>query len=199
MFFWKRNNQDVFMEVAYPHLDFVYNMARKLSGNSFDAEDLVQETFTIAFRKVHQLKDHDKARPWLLAILRNLYLRSREKNRPELLDVPDEESYVAVLEKLVSSDSPESNVLQKHESREFQRALKELPEKYKTPLILFYSEEWSYRQISEALDLPLGTIMSRLSRGRDLLKKALLADVGPRKQGKVIAADFAPSSGQKTR
>ncbi len=187
------------MEVAYPHLDSVYNVALRLSGNAFDAEDLTQETFTVAFRKLHQLKEAEKARAWLLSILRNLFLRSREKNRPDLLDVADDQSYAAALDNLAGSDCPEKTFFKQADAQSIQRTLDSLPEKYKTPLILFYTEEWSYREISEALEAPMGTVMSRISRGRDIMKKTLLAESRPQGKGKVITADFAQTERKRKR
>ena len=194
MIFNQRRNRERFMKVAYPHLDLVYNVALRLSGSSFDAEDLTQETFAAAFRKLHQLKDPERARFWLLSIVRNLYLRSREKNQPELLNVPDEASYAAIFNNLVGSDCPEKNYFNRATAQSIQTTLNNLPEKYQTPLILFYTEEWSYREISTGLDLPMGTVMSRIARGRDLMKKALLHEVRPRERGKVISGDFAQAT-----
>ncbi len=182
------------MKVAYPHLDFVYNVALRLSGSSFDAEDLVQETFTAAFRKLHQLKNPERARFWLLTMLRNIYLRSLEKRRPELLNVPDDENYARTFDNLSGSDCPEKNFFDRAAAQSVQDSLNSLPEKYQTPLILFYTEEWSYREISAGLDLPMGTVMSRIARGRDLMKKALLSDDKHQGRGKVIVADFAHST-----
>jgi RNA polymerase sigma-70 factor (ECF subfamily) len=182
------------MQVAYPHLDFVFNMALRLSGNRYDAEDLTQETFATAFRKLHQLKDEGRCKFWLLSILRNLFLRGREKCRPELLDVQSDEDYVTVLENLAGEGNPEEILLDKSAAQEVQAILGGLPEKYQTPLILFYTEEWSYQEIAEGLELPMGTVMSRIGRGRELLKKGLLDRRQGRGQGKVIRPIFAGAS-----
>lgn len=182
------------MTVAYPHLDFIYNVALRLSGSSFDAEDLTQEAFTVAFHKINQLKNPDKSRFWLLSIVRNLYLRSLEKSRPELLKVSDDEGYTAALDNLQGVDCPEKDYFERATAQSVQDALNRLPEKYKTPLILFYAEEWSYREISEGLEIPMGTVMSRISRARDLLKKSLPKEIHPLGKGKLISADFAKRS-----
>ena len=194
MFFRRSVSEERFMQVAYPHLDFLFNMALRLSGNRYDAEDLTQETFATAFRKLHQLKDEERCKFWLLSILRNLFLRGREKSRPELLDVPNDEDYVAVLENLVGEGNPEEILLDKSAAQEIQTILGGLPEKYQTPLILFYTEEWSYQEIAEGLELPMGTVMSRIGRGRELVKKRLLDRRQGRGQGKVIRPIFDGAS-----
>lgn len=180
-----------FMKEVYSHLNFVFSVAFRLSGNHYDAEDLTQETFTIAFRKLHQLREPDKCRFWLLSILRNLYLRGGEKQRPELLKVTEDDDYCAILERLVAEGDPEKHLLDKTAAQEVQRILLGLPEKYKTPLVLFYGEEWSYREIAEGLDLPIGTVMSRLGRGRELMKRKLLEGRKRQEKGKVIKPLFA--------
>jgi len=194
VFFRRSVSEERFMQVAYPHLDFVFNMALRLSGNRYDAEDLTQETFAIAFRKLHQLKDEQRCKFWLLSILRNIFLRGREKCRPELLDVQSDEDYVTVLENLAGEGNPEEILLDKSAAQEVQAILGGLPEKYQTPLILFYTEEWSYQEIAEGLELPMGTVMSRIGRGRELLKKGLLDRRQGRGQGKVIRPIFAGAS-----
>lgn len=193
MFFLKgARHREQFLKTVYPHLDFVFNMAYRLSGNRYDAEDLAQETFAIAFQKLHQLKEADKCRPWLLAILRNLYLRGCEKKRPELLEVVEDEDYFSILEGVAAGDNPEESLIEKSTAQEVQKILGGLPEKYKTPLVLFYAEEWSYQEIAEGLDLPMGTVMSRIGRGREMVKKELLK--GRKRQGEGKVIDFARSS-----
>ncbi len=194
MFFPKDRSRDRFMKTAYPHLDFVFSVAFRLSGNRYDAEDLTQEAFVIAFQKLHQLKDPEKCKPWLLSILRNLYLRSQEKNRPGLLKVQDDEEYSSILENLVREETPEDIFAEKNQFHEVQKILNSLPEKYKTPLILHYTEEWSYKEIAQGLDLPMGTVMSRIGRGRELIKKELIRRQTPRERGQVITPVFARGS-----
>ncbi len=127
--------------------------------------------------------------------MRNLFLRSLEKSRPELLKVSDDESYTSTFDNIPGTDCPERNFFERATVKSVQDALNRLPEKYKTPLILFYSEEWSYREISEGLDLPMGTVMSRIARGRDLMKKVLPEEVAPKGKGKLIPADFSKAAG----
>lgn len=191
MLFKSDRRRKQFLETVYPHLNFVFNVAFRLSGNHYDAEDLTQETFTVAFQKLHQLKEPGKCRYWLLAILRNLYLRGGEKQRPELLEVAEDDDYCTILESLVAEGDPEKELIQKTAAQEVQRILLGLPEKYKTPLVLFYGEEWSYQEIAEGLEMPIGTVMSRLGRGRELMKRKLLEGRRRQEKGKVIKPLFA--------
>ncbi len=194
LFLTRAQRERRFMEEVHPQLDFVFNMALRLSGNRYDAEDLTQETFVIAFEKLSQLKKADRCRFWLLAILRNLYLRSLEKKRPDLLDVDGDDEYLSIIESLSEDEDPEKFLLEKTASQEVQRILHSLPERYKTPIILHYTEEWSYKDISKGLDLPMGTVMSRLSRGRELMKRKLLKDRKPAARGNLITPAFDRAS-----
>lgn len=184
--------REQFLKIVYPQTNFVFNMAYRLSGNRYDAEDLTQETFAIAFQKLHQLKDAGKCKFWLLAILRNLYLRGCEKKRPDLLQVVEDKDYFSILEGLAAEVNPEEYLLEKTATQEVQKIVGGLPEKYKTPLVLFYTEEWSYQEIAEGLDLPIGTVMSRISRGREMVKKEILD--GRKRQGEGKVIDFARTS-----
>ncbi len=194
LLFKKSRSKKKFMEVAYPHLDLLYNVAFRLTGNRYDAEDLTQETFATALDKFHQLRELDRCKYWLLTILRNHFLRGVEKRRPELLDVPDDLAYASILESLVAEGDPETLFLKKTAATEVQSVLNALPEKYKLPIILFYTEGWAYKGIAEGLELSLGTVMSRLSRGRELMKKEILRRRRAAKAGKLITANFSRSA-----
>lgn len=173
LFFSERRRRRQFQELAAPCLDFVHNVAFRLTGNRYDAEDLTQETFAVAFRKLHQLREPERCRYWLLAILRNLHRREQTSARVELLTGMDDD-YWDCLEATAQALTPEDIWAAAGAAREIEKYLRELPEKYRLPLILHYTEEWSYQEIAEGLELPLGTVMSRLSRGRELLKRKLL-------------------------
>ena len=136
----------------------------------------------------------DRCRFWLLAILRNLYLRGREKKRPDLLDVAGDDEYFSIIENLTEEENPEKFLLEKTAAQAVQKILHSLPERYKTPIILHYTEEWSYKDIAEGLNLPMGTVMSRLSRGRDLLKKKLLLGRKQASRGNLITPTFNRNS-----
>jgi RNA polymerase sigma-70 factor, ECF subfamily len=143
------------------HYAFVYRYAYRLSGQAADAEDLTQQTFLQTQSRLHQLREPAAARAWLCAIVRNAYLQSR---RRVLSTYPLAETEDAVME-LPPVDEIDPEALQ--------GALNELAEEYRTPLILFYFRECSYKEIAAVLDVPLGTVMSRLSRGKAWLRARL--------------------------
>ena len=167
----KSNN---FKELAYPHMRFLYNVALKYMRNQYDAEDLVQETMYAAFRNFHQLREQSKCRSWLFAIMRSNFLKEKRQagRRPYL---GTDETYLNFLEG-VSSTNIAGDLEKKLESEHVQDVIDRLPEKYKTPLILFFLEDMSYQEISEFLDIPIGTVMSRLSRAKQSMKKELLRE-----------------------
>ena len=134
----------------------------------------MQETMYNAFKSFHQLKDEAKIRGWLVSILRNAYLREAGRSgRVREVEVDDGLSYADSLVESVGKD-PETLVIKKVEASRIQAIIDMLPEKYRTPLVLFYMEETSYRDIANSLDIPMGTVMSSISRGRAFIKKELL-------------------------
>jgi RNA polymerase sigma-70 factor (ECF subfamily) len=147
------------------HYVALYRYAYRLTGSTADAEDLTQDTFCKAQLALDQLRDAGRAKPWLFSILRNAYLHRIRADKQQTCvslngvgDVPE-----ALPESLPEID-PEV----------LQLALNELPEVYRTPIILFYFEDFSYRDIAEQMDLPIGTVMSRLARAKTFLRSRLL-------------------------
>lgn len=172
-----KKSPDRFWELAREHVTYLYNMALRYAGNPYDAEDLVQETYFIAFKKFDQLRDERKLKSWLFAIMRNAYLKSlRQNQRQKLTEYNDgiEYEYIRTLENAAEKIDAATAYERKIEADQIQRLLTELPEKYKSALLLYYLSEMTYQEISEALDLPMGTVMSRLSRGRQIMKKKIL-------------------------
>ena len=150
-------------------------MALRYAGNRYDAEDLVQETLFSAYKSLHQLRDEKKCKAWLFTILRNVHIKdSRQRGRMENLEYGKEDDYVGYLEKMSDQSDMEKIIDTKIDSSRIQQALNRLPEKYKTPVILHYMEGMLYREISTTMGVPIGTVMSRLARGRALLKKEIL-------------------------
>ena len=144
----------------------LYRYAFRLTGSPGDAEDLTQETFCKAQVKLHQLADAGKAKSWLFKILRNTYLhrvRSRRQQRVLSLETVGD----------VPEAPPEPPPVV--DPSRLQEALDDLPEVFRTPVILFYFEDFSYRDIAEQMDLPLGTVMSRLARAKTYLRARLAA------------------------
>jgi RNA polymerase sigma-70 factor (ECF subfamily) len=143
----------------------LYGYAFRLTGSAADAEDLTQETFCQAQLKLGQLRDPRCAKAWLFSILRNAFLRRVRDSRNE-----------AVLSLEWVGDLPERlpEPLPEVEPERLQQALNELPEGFRTPIVLYYFEEFTYREIAEQMDLPMGTVMSRLARAKAHLRARLL-------------------------
>ena len=144
----------------------LYRYAYRLTGTAADAEDLTQETFCKAQLQLGQLRDADRAQAWLFSILRNAYLHRVRAQKHERRVSLDQVGDLA---------EPLPDPLPEVAPARVQRALDELPEGFRTPVILFYFEEFSYRDIAEHLELPIGTVMSRLARAKAHLRERLLA------------------------
>jgi len=157
-----------------PHLDAAFNLARWLTRNDHDAEDVVQEAYVRALRYFDSLKGGD-ARPWLLGIVRNTCFTWLEKNRPaELVAVEDLDALPAEPEATGGAPlNPEVILLQSANRKLVNQALEELPLIYREVLVMREIEDMSYKEIATVAGVPLGTVMSRLARGRDMLRRAI--------------------------
>jgi RNA polymerase sigma-70 factor (ECF subfamily) len=160
----------VVQQLVDEHYEALYRYAYRLSGSSADAEDLTQEAFCKAQLHLSQLRDPSRAKPWLFSILRNAYLHRVRADRQQRCvsldgvgDLPE-----ALPESLPDID-PE----------QLQQALNDLPEVFRTPIILYYFEDFGYRDIAEQMDLPLGTVMSRLARAKAYLRTRLIQPGSP--------------------
>ena len=166
-----------FEAVALPHLDTAYNLARWLLRNEHSAQDAVQEAYLRAFRFFDGFRGGD-ARPWLMSIVRNTcftWLRDHGRG-PELVEFDEEggrDAYEPTIGRM--DDNPESLLLRKLESRQVNAAIEQLPPVFREALILRELEELSYEEIAEISGVPIGTVMSRLSRARRMLRAALTA------------------------
>jgi len=169
----KKQTSDVsFEELAMPLFDSLYNLAAWLSGNTGDAEDLVQETYLKALRGYASFQPGTNFRAWIFRILRNTFLTSRAglaATRTLALEDEDEQAAPATL------DTPESILLGKVDRQAIQAALEKLPVHFREVLLLCDAEEMSYQEISETLSIPMGTVMSRIYRARRALREALQA------------------------
>ena len=158
-----------FEEAVLPHLDAAYNLARWLTRNETDAQDVVQEAYLRAFKFFGGFHGTD-GRSWLLAIVRNTCYTWMQQNRTPELSMPIDDE----LNEIESKDlDPEALLLQSSDGRMVKQALEELPVEYREVLVLRELEEMSYKEIAGIADLPLGTVMSRLARGRKRLHEAL--------------------------
>jgi RNA polymerase sigma factor, sigma-70 family len=158
-----------FEEAVLPHLDAAYNLARWLTRNDADAEDVVQEAYLRAFRFFGGFHGAE-GRSWLLAIVRNTCYTWMQHNRSPELTIPLDDD----LHEIESKDlNPEALLLQSADTQMVRQALEDLPVAFREVLVLRELEEMSYREIASTTDLPLGTVMSRLARGRKRLQLAL--------------------------
>ena len=165
----KQNKLASFEDAVLPHLNAAYNLARWLTHNATDAEDVVQEAYLRAFRFFGGFHGAD-GRSWLLAIVRNTCYTWLQHNRSPELTLPLDDE----LREIESKDlNPEALLLQSSDTLMVRQALKELPVEFREVLVLRELEEMSYREIASITDLPLGTVMSRLARGRKRLQLAL--------------------------
>jgi RNA polymerase sigma-70 factor (ECF subfamily) len=163
-----------FETTLLPHLDAAYNLARWLTRNDQDAEDVVQEAYVRALRYFGSF-DGGAARPWLLGIVRNTCYTWLEKNRPaELVAVEDVDALPADLEAPASvAGNPEVILLQSAQKKLVNQALEELPVVFREVVVMREIEDMSYKEIAAVAGVPVGTVMSRLARGRDLLRRAI--------------------------
>lgn len=152
-----------------PHLDAAYNLARWLTRNEHDAEDIVQDAFLRAFKFFESFRGGN-SRSWLLSIVRNTTYTWLEKNRKhEIGTVTDDE-----IENIQDEGpSPETVLLQDTDHKEIMAAIAGLPVEFREAIILRELEEMSYKEIADMMNVPLGTVMSRLARARRQLQESL--------------------------
>ncbi len=168
-----------FEKQALGHLDFLYFFALKLTKHRADAEDLVQEAFHKAYSHLDQLRDIEKWKPWLYTIMVNTWKNWTVKRGREF--VPDTiEEWENSLDQYVhglpqgNQTDPETDLISKEFWAIVESALVQLHPDYRMAVILSDIEGFSYKEISEMLEWPIGTVMSRLSRARALLRKSLI-------------------------
>lgn len=187
MIFKKDVSKQKFKELTYPHMKLLYNVALKYTGNVFDAEDIVQETYMMAFNKFHQLKDPSRCKPWLLRILRNNFLKNCQKTKSQ--QQLQESEYIEFLKQQIRTKDAEKLLFKESSDRIVKEAIDKLPVKYREVLVLYYMDEMLYKDIAETLDIPIGTVMSRLTRAREGLKSSLLKTM-KRSGDNILDVDF---------
>ncbi|MFT4065676.1 RNA polymerase sigma factor [Paraburkholderia sp.] len=168
-----------FQQLALPHLDAAYNLARWLCGNPNDAEDVVQEAFMRAFRFFDTFRG-ESARPWLLAIVRRTWYTEWRRRAPshDMLEFDETMDEATFDGWSAGGDDPQMLLIRDEDARQVHDALARLPVEYREVLILRELEEMSYREIAVVADVPIGTVMSRLARGRRKLAELLMAERG---------------------
>jgi RNA polymerase sigma-70 factor (ECF subfamily) len=173
-------DQARFSEVAMEYMPSLYTAALRMTRNPADAEDLVQETYLKAYRGFAGFTEGTNLKAWLYRILTNTYINTyrAKKRRPEESDVDDLENFylyrrLGGLEGAAAGRSAEDEVLDHFTETEVKEAIEALPEQFRMAVLLGDVEGFSYKEIAEILDVPIGTVMSRLHRGRRALQKRL--------------------------
>ena len=158
---------------ALPHLDAVYRFALRLTGSPADAEDLVQETYLRAFRSWDHYTPGTRAKSWLFTICRNAFLRQRQQESRRSEVVQQASSPEAPLFLPAYQDDPEGTFFTGIVDQTVLDHIEQIPAEFREVVLLSDLEGLSYQDIADVLDVPLGTVKSRLFRGRKLLQKAL--------------------------
>ena len=169
-----------FADEAMPFMPALYSGALRMTRNPSDAEDLVQETFLRAYRGFGGFKEGTNLKAWLYRILTNTYINSyrAKRRRPEESDLGELEDFylyrhLGGLEGARAGRSAEDELLDFVSEHEVKAAVESLPDNFRMPVLLADVEGFSYKEIAEILEIPIGTVMSRLHRGRKALQKAL--------------------------
>jgi RNA polymerase sigma-70 factor (ECF subfamily) len=172
--------QASFAEQAMPFMDALYSAALRLTHNPTDAEDLVQETYLRAYRGFGGFTEGTNLRAWLYRILTNTFINTyrSKKRRPEETDLDDVEDLylyrrLGGLEAATAGRSAEDELMDWFSEFEVKEAVEALPEQFRLAVLLADVEGFSYKEIAEILDIPIGTVMSRLHRGRKALQRRL--------------------------
>lgn len=167
-----------FEELALPHINSLYNFALKLTGNTGDAEDLVQETYLRAYKFFHKYKKDTYIKAWLFSILKNTFINiyRKKKKEPEKVDFHSVEQFI---DQLTDNNNKPFKQIQDEISKnvfddEVKVAMDSLSEEFRAIILLSDVEGFSYQEIADILKCPMGTVMSRLHRGRKILYKNLI-------------------------
>ncbi len=169
-----------FADAAMAYAQPLYCAALRMTRNPADADDLVQETYLRAYRGYGSFQEGTNLRAWLYRILTNTYInmyraRQRRPQETDLADVEDLYLYrrLPAIESALVSRSAEDQLVDLIADDEVKQALEDLPENFRLPVLLADVEGFTYQEIAEMLDIPIGTVMSRLHRGRKAMQKAL--------------------------
>jgi RNA polymerase sigma-70 factor (ECF subfamily) len=172
-------DQARFTELAMEHMPGLYSAAMRMTRNAADAEDLVQETYLRAYRAFATFTEGTNLRAWLYRILTNTYINTYRaaKRRPQIADVEDVED-LYLYRRIGPGDgatgrSAEDEALDSFTDDEVKAAIESLPDVFRIAVLLADVEGFSYKEIAEITDVPIGTVMSRIHRGRRALQKAL--------------------------
>jgi RNA polymerase sigma-70 factor (ECF subfamily) len=166
-----------FEQTALPYLDAIYTAALRLARNPDDAKDLLQETVLRAYRGFHQFKPGTNCRAWLLTILYNTFRTAYRRGGREQLANTNEEFEQEIENRSFANHSPRDNpermVAERMTGRLIEQALDAIPQEFREALLLVDLHELNYHEVAEVLEVPIGTVKSRVSRGRALMRCAL--------------------------
>jgi RNA polymerase sigma-70 factor (ECF subfamily) len=168
------DSADEFARAALSHIDSLYGMALRLTRRAADAEDLVQDTYLKAFRSAHQFEPGTNLKAWLFTILNNTFRNNRRDDGRNPVDV-DSDAVERAAGEGPGGQSPEQILSRQTLDADLQAALDALPDAFRQAVWLRDVEELTYAEIARVLDVPIGTVMSRISRGRRALSDALQA------------------------
>lgn len=173
----KNRKHEDFQREALPHMDFLYNYALRMTNHEADAEDLLQETYLKAFRFWDQYEKGTNIRAWLFRILKNSFINRYRKvsKEPDTVDYDEvKEFYNTIREESADPNDLQEAMFGNLLDDDVAEAIRQLPEEFRTVVILCDIEGLTYEEIAEFVDIPLGTVRSRLHRGRKLLRSRLL-------------------------
>ncbi|MBA2876271.1 RNA polymerase sigma factor SigW [Thermaerobacillus caldiproteolyticus] len=172
----KKGDQNAYAEIVELYKDKVYRLCYRMLGNRHEAEDAAQEAFVRAYINIHTYNTNMKFSSWLYRIATNLSIDKIRKKKPSVYldeEVSGTEG-LTVYSQLPSTEASPEETLESLELQEtVQKAIEKLPEKYRSVIVLKYIEDLSLQEISEILDIPIGTVKTRIHRGREALRKHL--------------------------
>ncbi len=192
-----------FAELAMPFASQLYSAALRMTRNPADAEDLVQETYFKAYRSFATFQEGTNLRAWLFRILTNTYINSyrAKQRRPAETDLAEVEDFylyrrIGAIEEALAARSAEDELMDLFTDDEVKQALEDLPENFRLAVLLADVEGFSYREIADMLDIPIGTVMSRLHRGRKAMQKALFEFAAEKGLGRPAEPEPPESEGE---
>ena len=169
---------DKFEDVAMGHFDFLFNTALKLTWNREDAEDLVQDAYLRAYKFFNKFKEGTNFKAWIYKILMNTFINKYNKKLKIPKPIPFEEAEYSIKDTLIVEEKrffpPDKIDIKKLFDDRIVEAIESMPKNISTSVLLYDIENYSYKEISAKLDIAIGTVMSRISRGRKILRRSLV-------------------------